>query len=73
MADPLRPGGSTGTISVRYAGRLRHLAIGRAWAGQRVLLLVHGRNTMVIDRGAGEVIAEHTIDPGRNYQPKQER
>jgi transposase InsO family protein len=65
--------GSTGTISIRYAGKLRHLGIGRAWVGKRVLLLIHGRNTMVIDRGAGEIIAEHILDPDRNYQPQQER
>lgn len=62
---------ATGTITIRYAGRLRHLGIGRAWARTRVLLLMKGPNTMVIDRVAGEIIAEHTIDPGKNYQKKK--
>ncbi len=62
--------GTTGTISIRYAGKLRHLGIGRAWANTRVLLLICSNQTMVIDRTAGEIIAEHTIDPNKNYQPK---
>ncbi|MDR8020509.1 IS481 family transposase [Nesterenkonia aerolata] len=62
--------GPTGTITVRYAGRLRHLGIGRAWAKRRVILLAHGPHTMIIDRNAGEIIAEHTIDPTKNYQKK---
>lgn len=60
-----------GKISLRYAGRLRHLGIGRAYARQRVLLLVHDTDTMVIDRGAGSIIAEHTIDIDKNYQPSK--
>ncbi|WP_231440929.1 integrase core domain-containing protein [Brevibacterium zhoupengii] len=62
-----------GKISLRFAGRLRHLGIGRAYKRQRVLLLVHGRDTMVIDRSAGAIIAEHTIDTKKNYQPRKER
>ena len=62
---------ATGTISVRYAGKLRHLGIGRAHAGTRVLLLMAGPDTMVIDRTGGEIIAEHTINPARDYQKKK--
>ena len=60
-----------GKISLRFAGRLRHLGIGRAYARKRVLLLVHDRETMVIDRGAGAIIAQHTIDIEKNYQPSK--
>lgn len=62
---------ATGTISIRYAGRLRHLGIGRAWARTRVLLLLQGPATMVIDRTAGNIIAEHTIDTSKDYQKKK--
>ncbi|WP_413336792.1 integrase core domain-containing protein [Brevibacterium sp. GP-SGM9] len=64
---------ANGKISLRFAGRLRHLGIGRAYARQRVLLLIHGRETMVIERGTGAIIAEHLIDAEKNYQPRKER
>lgn len=32
---------------------------------------MHGPNTLVIDRTAGEIIPEHTIDPEKNYQKKK--
>ncbi|WP_453984017.1 integrase core domain-containing protein [Brevibacterium casei] len=60
-----------GKVSLRYAGRLRHLGIGRRWAGVRVIVLVHAEQTMVIAPGSGELIAEHIIDPSRDYQAKQ--
>ncbi len=56
---------------IRRAGKLRHLNIGRAHRGQRVLALVHDRETMVIDLTTGAILAEHLIDPNRDYQPKK--
>lgn len=64
--------GTTGTITLRYAGRLRHLAVGRAYSGHRVIVLAAGTTTMVIDRTQGEIIAEHTIDPTKDYQPRKQ-
>lgn len=64
---------STGTISIRYAGKLKHLGIGRAWANKRVLLLIQGPHTIAIHRETGEIIAEHHINADKNYQPKTER
>ncbi|PCC45518.1 integrase core domain-containing protein [Brevibacterium aurantiacum] len=60
-----------GKVSLRYAGRLRHLGIGRAHARTRILLLVNGNETMVIDRSSGVIIAEHTIDTAKDYQTKK--
>lgn len=42
-----------------------------AHAGTPVLLLIHERNVVTSDANTGEIIAEHTIDPTRNYQPKK--
>lgn len=64
--------GATGTISFRYTGKLRHLAVGRAHAGHRVIVLATGPNTMIIDREQGQIIAEHTINPTKNYQPRKQ-
>ncbi|GAA3288629.1 integrase core domain-containing protein, partial [Nesterenkonia halobia] len=62
--------GANGTISLRYADCMRHLAIGRSYSRRRVLVLIHHDQTMVIDRTTGEIIAEHRLDPARSYQPK---
>lgn len=60
----------TGTVTLRYASRLRHLGIGRAHAGANVIVLVHNDHTIILGVGTGEILAEHTIDPTRDYQPK---
>lgn len=60
----------TGTITLRYAGKLRHLGIGRTYKNQPVIALNHGPNVMIILPGQGEIIAEFTINPNRDYQPK---
>jgi len=36
-----------------------------------VLLLIHDRDVTTSDANTGEIIAEHTIDPARDYQPKK--
>jgi transposase InsO family protein len=60
----------TGKVTLRYQSRLRHLGIGRRYAGTRVLLLVADRNVRVIDND-GELLAQFTIDPTKTYQPQQ--
>ncbi|MFE1522973.1 IS481 family transposase [Schaalia turicensis] len=65
--------GTSGTITLRYAGKLRHLGIGRAHRGQAIIALTHGPNVVIINRASGEIIAEFTIDPTRNYQKKNKR
>ncbi|MGV9181791.1 integrase core domain-containing protein [Arcanobacterium canis] len=62
---------TTGQITLRYAGKLRKLHIGRAYKHQRVIVLIHDPNTMIIDKTTGEIIAKHTINPATNYQPKK--
>lgn len=62
---------STGTVSLRYSGAMRHLAIGRAHKGKHVIILIAGPETMIADTTTGEILAEHTIDPNKNYQPKK--
>jgi transposase InsO family protein len=57
----------SGTMTVRYAGRLRHLGIGRPHQGTPVLLLMNGPNTIITTRHTGEILAEHTINPDRDY------
>jgi transposase InsO family protein len=56
-----------GKVSVRYQSRLRHIGVGRAYAGARVLLLVAERDVRVLTEH-GELLGTCTIDPAKGYQ-----
>lgn len=57
-----------GKISLRYAGKLRHLGVGRAHIGEPVLMLIHDNHVITSNATTGQIIAEHTINPTTNYQ-----
>ena len=59
----------TGCVTLRVAGRLHHIGIGRTHAGTHVLLLVQDLDVRVIDAATGELLRELTLDPTRDYQP----
>lgn len=59
-----------GKISIRHSGRLLHLGIGRAHAHTEIVCLVHNTTATVIHLATGELLSEHTLDPTRDYQPK---
>ena len=58
-----------GTVTLRVAGRLRHLGIGRTYAGTNVILLVQDLHVRVIHAATGQLLRELTINPRRDYQP----
>ncbi|WP_448061811.1 IS481 family transposase [Cellulomonas hominis] len=60
-----------GTVTLRHAGRLHHIGIGRPHAGQPILLIVRDRHIRIIDAITGELIRELTLDPTRDYQPQK--
>jgi len=60
-----------GKVTIRYAGQIRHLGIGRAHTNTPVLILIHDRNATVSNMNTSEIIAEFTIDPDKNYQAKK--
>jgi transposase InsO family protein len=60
-----------GKLTLRHAGKLRHIGIGRAHAGKHVLMLIHDTEVTISDTSTGEIIRELTIDPTRDYQPRQ--
>ncbi|MFE6733158.1 integrase core domain-containing protein [Microbacterium sp. NPDC057650] len=60
-----------GKVTLRYAGQIRHLGIGRAHTGTPVLMLIHDRNVTISSMNTSEIIAEFTIDPTRDYQHKK--
>lgn len=59
-----------GKVTLRYQSRLRHLGIGRRYAGTRVMLLVADQDVRVINDD-GELLAEYTINPAKQYQTKK--
>jgi transposase InsO family protein len=61
---------TTGAISLRRAGRLHHIGIGRAHAGRPILMLIDDLDIRVIDTTTGEMLRHLTLDPTRNYQPR---
>ena len=61
----------SGTITLRVAGKLRHIGIGRTHVRTHVILLVHDLQVRVINAITGELLRELTIDPNRDYQPRK--
>ena len=58
-------------VSLRRAGRMHHISIGRAHAGHAVILIVNDLDIRVIDATTGELLRHLTLDPERNYQPRR--
>jgi len=61
----------TGSLTLRRAGRLDHIGVGRPHARTHVLMLVHYLDVRIINAATGELIRELTIDPTRDYQPRR--
>jgi transposase InsO family protein len=59
----------SGVITLRVAGRLHHIGIGRIHYRTRVLILVQDLNIRIINAATGELLRELTLDPTRDYQP----
>jgi transposase InsO family protein/transposase-like protein len=58
-----------GTVTLRIAGRLRHIGVGRTYAGTYVILLVQDLDVRVVHAATGELLRDLTVDPRRDYQP----
>lgn len=57
-----------GRVTLRYESRLRHIGVGRAHVGTRVLLLVADLDVRIVNED-GELLRQLRIDPERDYQP----
>lgn len=62
-----------GVVTLRHAGKLRHIPVGRAHAGTRILLLADDLQIRIIHATTGELLRELTLDPTRDYQPLNNR
>ncbi len=63
--------GKSGTVTLRVAGQLRHIGIGRTHNRTHVILLIQDLEVRVINAITGELLRELTIDPSKNYQPRK--
>jgi transposase InsO family protein len=61
----------TGAVSLRRAGRMHHISIGRAHAGTPVILLIADLDIRVVNTTTGELLRALTLDPNRGYQPRR--
>jgi hypothetical protein len=60
-----------GTISLRRAGRMHHIGLGRRHAGTPVIVLVADLDIRIIHATTGEILRHLTLDPTRDYQPQK--
>jgi transposase InsO family protein len=58
----------TGTVTLRYRSRLRHLRVGAAHRNKLVHIFVAGAQVRIVTED-GELLRALTIDPTRDYQP----
>ncbi|MGH3636655.1 MAG: IS481 family transposase [Mycobacterium sp.] len=63
----------SGVVTLRHAGRLHHIGIGRAHARTHVILLIHDLHIRVIDAATGELLRKLTLNPDKDYQPQPPR
>jgi transposase InsO family protein len=62
-----------GNVTLRVAGGIRHIGIGRDHAGTEVLLLAQDLHVRIVNAATGELLRELIIDPRRDYQPTSRR
>jgi transposase InsO family protein len=60
---------AVGTVTLRHAGKLHHIGVGRAHAGTEVLILTQDLHIRIVSKATGELLRELTLDPDRDYQP----
>jgi transposase InsO family protein len=59
----------SGSVTLRVAGRLRHIGVGRTHARTDVILLVQDLHVTVVHAATGEILRDRVSDPRRDYQP----
>jgi len=63
--------GDTGTVTLRHAGKLHHIGIGRTHARTHITMLIKELEIHIIDTETGEIIRHLTLNPNNDYQPQQ--
>jgi transposase InsO family protein len=60
---------TNGVVTLRHAGRLHHIGIGRTHARTHIIMLIQDLHVRIIDAATGELLRDLTLNPARNYQP----
>jgi hypothetical protein len=60
-------------VTIRHAGHLHHIGIGRTHARTHVILLIQDLDIRIINASTGELLRELTIDTTRDYQRQPPR
>ena len=60
----------TGAVTLRVAGQLRHIGVGRTYARTDVILLAQDLHVTVVNAATGEILRDLLIDPRKDYQPR---
>jgi transposase InsO family protein len=60
----------SGVVTLRHAGRLHHIGVGRTHARTHVILLVQDLHIRVVDATTGELLRDLTLNPDKDYQPQ---
>jgi hypothetical protein len=60
---------AVGTVTLRHAGKLHHIGVGRKHAGTEVLILTQDLRIRISSKATGELLRELTLDPDHDYQP----
>ena len=58
-----------GKLTLRHAGRLHHIGVGRTHADTRVLMLIADLDIRIITADTGQLLRTLELDPTRDYQP----
>lgn len=59
-----------GSVTLRVAGRLRHIGVGRTYARTDVILLIQDLHVTIVNAATGEILRDLIVDPRLDYQPK---
>jgi transposase InsO family protein len=59
-----------GKLTLRHAGRLHHIGVGRTHARTPILMLINGRHIRIIHATTGELIRDLILNPAIDYQPQ---
>ena len=62
----------TGAVTLRVNGKMHHIGVGRTHAQTHVILLIQDLHVRIVNAITGELLRELTIDPERDYQPRNE-
>ena len=61
---------TSGVLTVRHAGKLHHIGIGRTHARTHVIALIADLDIRVVNAITGELLRHLTLNPDIDYQPQ---